>query len=530
VVTAITQAIVRFCNLRGRNLRNGVVQLIAQIDPLLEPHAQAIAESVLKHRLVAEPESIFGRLLLRPLRDLWRGWGLKQRLGGVIQREELIRLLAELAADGLPAKAFAGKTDDKRKTAAKVQRQLQQAIGADPGALLDRFRERSLDLECNEPWLATHVRQTRAIIDAAANDVSGTATQFVGKVNARFDESMDRVSQTFAQHTRVLTILGAAIVALGLQLDSLDLLERLSIDESFRKSMVKRGKSLAEEQEKQEEQARAKDGATAEPKISEGEALQAKEDAGRAKDDAKAEPKTSEAEAFSWPIERDKIKQQLAELQGPQLAIIQPEWWIEHTFSTPCRETTELKAPILTVADKAIPVTGNTLDAVHDAVNHSEALLRAEVQPCDLGTPKEGQRLVVRATAKPPPPTVELRTEETKSNLLVPTRWYRPGALSETLSRPGILLSVLLLSFGAPFWFEVLKTGLKLRPMLAGKEEKEREERKSTQDAPTGAATPPTAPPAAPPPAAAAPVSAPAGNPDTQESEMGDLNAVDAKG
>ncbi|MGH8512849.1 MAG: hypothetical protein ACREV8_02655, partial [Gammaproteobacteria bacterium] len=75
-----------------------------------------------------------------------------------------------------------------------------------------------------------------------------------------------------------------------------------------------------------------------------------------------------------------------------------------------------------------------------------------------------------------------------------------------------------------------LKTGLKLRPMLAGKEEKEREERKSTQDVPTGAAAPPTAPPAAPPPAATAPVAAPAANPDIPESEMGDLNAVDAKG
>ncbi|MGH8514024.1 MAG: hypothetical protein ACREV8_08825, partial [Gammaproteobacteria bacterium] len=109
------------------------------------------------------------------------------------------------------------------------------------------------------------------------------------------------------------------------------------------------------------------------------------------------------------------------------------------------------------------------------------------VQPCDPGTPKEGRRLVVRATAKPPLPTIELRTAGAEPNLLVPARRYRSGALSETLSRPGILLSVLLLSFGAPFWFEVLKTGLKLRPMLAGKEEKEREERKSSQDAPSGA-------------------------------------------
>lgn len=510
VVTAITQAMVRFCNLRGRNLRNGVVQLIAQIDPLLEPHAQAIAESVLKHRLVAEPESIFGPFLRR-IRDWWRGWGLDQRLGGVIQREELIRLLAELAAAGLPAKAFAGNTDAARKdAAAAAQQKLKQAISADPGALLDRIRERSLELERNAPWLATHVRQTQAIIDAAANDVAATATQFVGKVNARFDESMDRVSQTFAQHTRVLTIAGAAIVALGLPLDSLDLLERLSIDDAFRMSIVERGKSIAEEQEKQ-----------------------ARDDADRAKDGAAAEPKTPGA--FSLRIERDKVKQQLAELESPQLAIIPHEWWIEHYFSTPCEEAKKRDPqgpPILAVADEEIPVSNNTLDAVRDAINESGVPLQGEVQPCDLGswlapTPKEGQYLVVRVKAKPPLPAIELRDARTEPNRLAPTQWFRPGALSETLSRPGILLSVVLLSLGAPLWFEVLKTGLKLRPMLAGKEEKEREQRKSSQDAPSGSAAFVLA---APPAAQLAAAPAPAANPKTPESEMGDLNAVDAKG
>ncbi|MGH2670645.1 MAG: hypothetical protein ACRDH5_16305, partial [bacterium] len=310
----------------------------------------------------------------------------------------------------------------------------------------------------------------------------------------------------FAQHTRVITIAGAAVVALGLPLDSLDLLERLSIDDAFRMSMVERGKSLAKEQAKQarEDADRAKEGATAEPKTPK-------------EDGAPAEPKTPEA--FSLPIERDKIKQQLAELESPQLAIIPPEWWIEHYVSTPCRETAEVSTqdpPILAVANARITVTGNTLGAVRDAINKSGAPLRADVQPCELGsrltpTRKKGQYLVVWATAKPPLPTIELRTAVTEpNNLLVPTQRFRPGALSETLSRPGILLSVLLLSLGAPFWFEVLKTGLKLRPMLAGKEEMEREERKSSQDAPRGAAAvAPATAPAAPPAVAPAPAAKP---------------------
>ncbi|MDQ3776690.1 MAG: hypothetical protein M3461_21230 [Pseudomonadota bacterium] len=43
---------------------------------------------------------------------------------------------------------------------------------------------------------------------------------------------------------------------------------------------------------------------------------------------------------------------------------------------------------------------------------------------------------------------------------------------------PGILLSICLMSLGGPFWFEALKNLLKLRPVLAQKEEKERQERR----------------------------------------------------
>lgn len=39
---------------------------------------------------------------------------------------------------------------------------------------------------------------------------------------------------------------------------------------------------------------------------------------------------------------------------------------------------------------------------------------------------------------------------------------------------PGLLLTWFLLSLGAPFWYDALKNLIKLRPMLAGKEEKER--------------------------------------------------------
>jgi hypothetical protein len=55
-------------------------------------------------------------------------------------------------------------------------------------------------------------------------------------------------------------------------------------------------------------------------------------------------------------------------------------------------------------------------------------------------------------------------------------------------SMPGLLLSWLLLSLGAPFWYDKLKDAMKLRTLLAAKDEKEKAERSASQ-APLGQAS-----------------------------------------
>src|SRR5262245_17544681 len=79
---------------------------------------------------------------------------------------------------------------------------------------------------------------------------------------------------------------------------------------------------------------------------------------------------------------------------------------------------------------------------------------------------------------------------------------------------PGILLSWVFLSLGAPFWFDMLKNLLKLRSVLAQKDDKEREKRESVQ--------PQSSPPAAEPAPAAAIVEV--------GGEAGDLAATGATG
>ncbi len=74
-----------------------------------------------------------------------------------------------------------------------------------------------------------------------------------------------------------------------------------------------------------------------------------------------------------------------------------------------------------------------------------------------------------------------------------PGPWGLPGVyLPDVDQVPGVLLSWVLLTLGAPFWFDALKNLLKLRSLLAKKDDAEREQRDTAQppiprNAPPGA-------------------------------------------
>ena len=95
------------------------------------------------------------------------------------------------------------------------------------------------------------------------------------------------------------------------------------------------------------------------------------------------------------------------------------------------------------------------------------------------------------------------------------TGWVFTNALQQ----PGVLLSWLLLSLGAPFWFDMLKNALRLRSILAVKDEADRQARSN--------ATPPTTPTAQ---ASTAPAQTPSGTAPDDDDETGDLSATGAQG
>ena len=152
------------------------------------------------------------------------------RLGSVIQREELTKLLMALGT------ADAGKSLSSTAQSALTKILANNGI-ADPEATLRAVRGAALELEKSSPGLSNSARQATAILKVAETD-------FVGKINSWFDQTMDRTAQRFTASTRAITFVGAFVVAFGLQVDTVMLYNRLSMDDVLREELVDQAKAL----------------------------------------------------------------------------------------------------------------------------------------------------------------------------------------------------------------------------------------------------------------------------------------------
>jgi hypothetical protein len=203
-VTVITGFVVHLRNTRGRYLLKGLVDLLQHLEPTLP---QQIA-----HEIVT-------KVLTNPLISQDGG-----RLGSVIHRDELTILLLDLASN----QSQQQMSDAARSALLKILK----ANGiVDPAATLKNVRELGLQLEISHPDAANHVRKNVAILRGAASD-------FVLKINAWFDQTIDRISDRFTASTRVITFVAALLVAMVLQLDTVGLINRLSMDDGVRNSFI----------------------------------------------------------------------------------------------------------------------------------------------------------------------------------------------------------------------------------------------------------------------------------------------------
>ncbi len=209
-VTVLVGFYTHLANTRGRNLQQGIGDLLRLINPdFVRAEVDKISEAILKHPLIRDGEN---------------------RMGTVIHREELTTLLLSLASGQGPQKLEQPLEDKLKLTLAN--------LGIDdPEEKLKNIRSLAVQLEKSSPQLSNTARANLAILHEADS-------HFVAKLNNWFDQTMDRVSHRFTLSTRTITMLCGLFLAVTLQLDTIELVNRLSVDEALRESLVTQAKTL----------------------------------------------------------------------------------------------------------------------------------------------------------------------------------------------------------------------------------------------------------------------------------------------
>lgn len=202
-VTVLTQTFTTILAKRGTLLLSGLANLLQQLGISDRKVAEEISTAVLKHPAVAS---------------------IKGDLATVVHRHEFTKLLLDLGSDQPLVQLSADAS-----TALKAM--LTQNGVKNPAQTLKSIRAMSMMLEASNPDMASYARQDLAILKESASD-------YVAKINSWFDQTIDRVSQAFAKHAHVVTLVVSFIVVFAVQLDIVAVIDRLSIDDQFRQAVV----------------------------------------------------------------------------------------------------------------------------------------------------------------------------------------------------------------------------------------------------------------------------------------------------
>jgi hypothetical protein len=221
VVTTLTQMASAALGLRGSNLRWGLTTLIEQLDPGLEAHAATLSERVLQHPLISD--STFSGFRTR-LITRWK-------LASTIRKEELLEILHRLSSG------------DGGGTAAGSEPWRVALQGA-----LDRFDRAAID------QVIAGVREARVLppiggTGTSVEDMVKAAALLPRNIDEWFGPVMDRVSQRFALHTRVWTVVFSFVLAFALHLDTFRIMALLSSDAELRARVASGAEALRSQAE-----------------------------------------------------------------------------------------------------------------------------------------------------------------------------------------------------------------------------------------------------------------------------------------
>lgn len=378
IVTTLTQAVSALMGLRGRNLLWGVQTLLVNVDPALEPHAEAIAENILHHPLVSDStlsdrsQNLFGR---------WK-------LASAIRKDELIDIVRRLA------KPAEGETADVEPWRLALRASLDRLLPAEGEKLLAAL-----------PEIQKVFPGDPAKVELVMAQLIPTAERLTVELDDWFHSVMDRVSQRFAVHARSWTIIFSVVVAFALQLDAFELYRGLSTDSELRARVLASADALTR----------------------------------------KADEILTVGGSVGSAVYVLAMKQLIEAHPVDLKALPEPGG-----FSTDEGAQQWLATQLHTIGSNDVEKWSKAYEA-----QVPQASLRTAAANLDTALKHQ-----LSFQLLPDP---------------YPVPFYRDWLPT---SRPfwGMLASAALLSLGAPFWFNLLKTMSNLRPIVANKEKQERAE------------------------------------------------------
>jgi len=411
VITIVTQMVSAFLGLRGKNLVDALRVMMFKIAPDI-PAADAhdLARYVLTHCAISDSAmSMASKWWDRVPGLRW----LRQRwkTASAIRPEELYDILKQMKA---------GSLTHTNAAASAVVTQAQTAVSGTATKILNRLVQtvepRTTDaigvvaLRAGE-LVGKEIDEAKAMIERYANV---TDAAFVN-LEKWFNSAQERAQQWFTLHTRLITVGAAFIAAFVLQLDTIALIKRLSTDADMRAKLVAVSGPIQQQASKALDEAQRSVISQATHRIAIGEL----------------------AKTYDLPKGLDA--------PGDFASMIDAKTWLTQQLGSNPKGAT-----IVDLYEHL--VTNAKLDAYMATI----------------------QKLVSSSGLDllPEPYPLRLSPGWTKGSRL-PHLFVTNGEWSWPKRRLlGILVSAALLSLGAPFWFNTLKSVTNLRPTLANAIEK----------------------------------------------------------
>lgn len=473
IVASATQLLLSSTYGRSRNLRDGIEDLVAQVEPkLLKGHARYIAERLLRHPLVARDNTLPGEVawwIRCYFRSKWKPQLPLPNLNppDTIQREEIILLLLEWAAeDGALyqqdvelAARWPASANWLSSIRAELRAALQNRGIADPAGTAQGVRLQIMQNEAANPGQPSQLWRMQAVVASAPSD-------FVARVHSWYDNGIARIKQAYALQAKVVASIVAAIFICAVQVDALNLLRQLSSDDKLRASLV----SEAQIQTKRIEDAQAaQKAAPATPAA--GQATQPAASPSPAADQAKQ----IEDDAT---LQREKIAENLAALRDPSRNIV-PSYFLWQAVAQAriCRNQIPQSPAVVQGTIVAGPTSHSFKTNIPSGLEIDEIGTAIRDSGAPISVFNEDASCLRLIALTPAYPNVGVLGQGLSSTDL----GKRIDTFGFFARLPGMLLMWVLVSLGSPFWYDLLKKLLGFRSILSSKDDDERQFREDEQ-------------------------------------------------